>query len=295
MAASLYARLASRATFDLVTALRGVASVDVDQFSCDIDDGGERLGRAYGIVRRHDNDFVRQTVVYVDDVRSYTKDQAEILGYIVETPDLAEATNPEADYFTGSGRCGGRIRSDVLLDLAEKPNGIAISLGDELIVHDEFLKILAGSEISGIDGVRIRNKEAPQWHRLRVRRRHLVVDEASIISAICAACRSPLRGRTNLWFAVENKQLVRPIFDSEGIGHRGKGDLLAVSKELGDELKSKSRGAKWRGPWYKGLLFSPLYSKASSRYHVVSLINEMLDESGDPNLQKFVPSEAPLR
>jgi len=119
MALSIHARLAHRQSIDLWSVLKEVARVDAgEQFQCDVDDGGERFRRAYALIRQHGNDFIGQTVHFADDDKIWRKDRKEILGYIVDTPDLPDVTNPEIEYATGSDRCGGRLRPEVTVNLA---------------------------------------------------------------------------------------------------------------------------------------------------------------------------------
>jgi hypothetical protein len=246
-----------------------------DDFSmmCNIDDYGERFRELYRRIREHGNDLVKQTIGYVEDRDAYPQDRDEILGYVLGARCAVDFTNAEADFALPSPKCSResqRVKDGLPLLLKSKPKGLLAYVGEELIFHSDLLKVIRERGFEGVGQVMLQKATVSDWHRMNVHHVESVLDPASWQKGFCVRCGSPCTWPTALWFAKGDVPLEEPAFNEVGMDHFSKRDVVVVPKSLHEKLVGKGKRLQ-----YKGVLFHPLYSKKSSRFKVVSLINEL--------------------
>jgi hypothetical protein len=240
---------------------------------CNLDDDGQRFRKAYERIREHGNDFFKQTIGYVEDCDVYPEDRDGILGYVLDARWGTDFSNPEEDFEVPNPRCSrssARVRDGVPLVLKSKPKGLVALVGEELIFHSDLLKVIHGPSLQGMGEVIVQGTKMADWHRVMPRNVQPIVDPNSWKSGFCVRCRLPCTFPTALWFGKAEAPLEQTVFNDVGMGHLSKRAVVVVPKSLREKLVGKGKRLQ-----YKGVLFNRLYSKNSSRFKVVSLINEL--------------------
>lgn len=227
----LSARLVEPASPSLISDLQTCALLsDETTFLCDISDYGDLFQKAYERIRKHNNDFIKQTICYAEDVGAYPSDAANILAYVLDTRYYTDYANPATDLMVPNPKCSRtsmRVRNDVALLLSTKPKGILTYVGEELVFHNDILGIFDKNEVQELGRVMIRGKAAPEWHRLRVKKAP-IIDPNSLQKGFCVRCSSQCTFSTLLWLANSDDKVELPLFNETGLGHLNARDVLIV-------------------------------------------------------------------